>query len=381
MALTRILQVLTIMDRGGAESMIMNYYRNIDRDKVQFDFLVHRKQKGAFDDEIKSLGGNIYRLDPISPFFPKKYYTQLRNFFNEHKEYQVIHSHLNTFSCFPLKIAKEFNIPCRIAHAHIALDRVSLATFFTQKESFKEILKKVVKFQLRKKVKNDATHYFSCGDKAGKWLFGKSTPFVMMNNAIDTKKFSYDTSIEKTYRKEFNFGSDELVIGHVGRFSSQKNHAFLLQIFASLLEKKSNCRLVCIGDGPLRESLEKQAENLSIIDKVHFLGVRTDIPQLLQMLDVFVFPSFYEGLPVTLIEAQAAGLKILASDTITTEVHLTEDIEFLSIDQPAIVWADKISKIEIGAKNDNTDLIIKGDYDIVSNTKNIQEFYKEQTEI
>ena len=155
MALIRILQVFTIMNRGGAESMIMNYYRKLDRNKFQFDFLVHRQEKAAFDDEIESLGGKIYRFSPISPFFPKKYYNELRRFFKAHPEYSIIHSHLNTFSCFPLKIAREFNIPCRIAHAHIAIDKVNLTSFLSQKESPKETLKKLIKLQLKKRVKND----------------------------------------------------------------------------------------------------------------------------------------------------------------------------------------------------------------------------------
>jgi glycosyltransferase involved in cell wall biosynthesis len=380
MTAIRILQVFTIMNRGGAESMIMNYYRKIDRDKIQFDFLVHRKNIAAFDSEIESLGGKIYRLDPINPLFPKKYYKSLRNFFKEHNEYSVIHSHLNTFSCFPLKIAREFNIPCRIAHAHIAIDKVNLITFLRQKENLKEIFKKIIKFQLKKKVKKDATHYFSCGKKAGKWLFGANTGFKMMNNAIDTQVFQYNQFIAAEYKEKFNL-NDSLVIGHVGRFTSQKNHAYLLHIFAELLKKKPDSNLVLIGDGPLKSVIEKEAKNLSINKRVHFMGVRADIPELYQMLDIFVFPSFYEGLPVTLIEAQAAGLKILTSDTITKEVHLTNDIEFLSIDQPVEVWANKIADMPSFQKRNNREQIISANYDIISNTKKIQEFYIEQATV
>ncbi|MCL6294996.1 glycosyltransferase family 1 protein [Jejuia spongiicola] len=376
MATIRVLQVFTIMNRGGAESMIMNYYRKLDRNQVQFDFLVHRKEKAAFDDEIESLGGKIYRFDPISPFFPKKYYNELRTFFKEHTEYSIIHSHLNTFSSFPLKIARKFNIPCRIAHAHIAIDKVNLASFLNLKESPKETLKKLIKLQLKKRVKKDATHLFSCGEKAGNWLFG-DTPFTTMNNAIDTEKFKYDKLTSTAYKKKFNF-QNEIVIGHIGRFVSQKNHSFLLQIFAALLKRQSNYTLALIGDGPLRESLEKEAEKLKITDKVHFLGVRTDIPQLCQMMDIFVFPSFYEGLPVTLIEAQASGLKIFASNSITNEVHLTDNIQFLSINKTADEWAKKIIELESIEKKDQTEKIIKANYDIVSNTVQIQEFYMQQ---
>ncbi|MEP1488782.1 MAG: glycosyltransferase family 1 protein [Algibacter sp.] len=376
MDLIRILQVFTIMNRGGAESMIMNYYRNLDRNKFQFDFLVHRQEKADFDDEIESLGGQIYRFAPINPFFPKKYYNALRVFFKAHPKYSIIHSHLNTFSFFPLKIAGEFNIPCRIAHAHIAIDKVNIYSFLSHKESTKETLKKIIKFQLKKRIKNDATHLFSCGEKAGNWLFGK-TPFTIMNNAIDAEKFKYNKFLSATYRKDFGL-ENELVIGHVGRFSSQKNHSFLLQIFAALLIKQPNSSLILIGDGPLRISLKKEAERLKIINKVHFLGVRTDIPELYQMIDMFVFPSFYEGLPVTLIEAQSAGLKVFASEKITKEVSITNDITYLSITINPDIWAEKILEKISETKKDNYELIKNKGYDIHKNTEIVQEFYLKQ---
>jgi len=376
MSVIRVLQVFTVMNRGGAESMIMNYYRNINRDKVQFDFLVHRKEKAAFDDEIESLGGKIFKIDPINPLFPGKYFKQLRNFFKEHSEYSIVHSHLNTFSSFPLKIAAEFNIPYRIAHAHIAIDNINIKTL--SKGNFKEAIKKIFKNYLKRSITKYATHFFSCGDKAGKWLYGESTSFYTMNNAIDSKKFIYRESISDEYKAKLGIQS-ELILGHIGRFDNQKNHTFLLQIFADLLIKKSNCILILIGDGILRKKIELEAKNLGIIDKVKFLGVRTDIPQLLQMIDIFVFPSLYEGLPVTLIEAQAAGVKVFASDTITNEVKITNDIEFVSLDKPSGFWANKILSINPYKKKNNQDQIVKSNYDIAKNSMEIENFYLEQT--
>ncbi|WP_074406524.1 MULTISPECIES: glycosyltransferase family 1 protein [Aquimarina] len=370
----RVLQIFTIMNRGGAESMIMNYYRNIDRDKVQFDFLVHRKGKAAFDDEIKSLGGNIYIMDPINPFFPKEYYDKLRTFFNEHKGYTIVHSHLNTFSSFPLKIAKEFNIPCRIAHAHTAFENIKLRNFVPNKENVTETVKKLIKFRLRKKVSTYATHRFSCGDKAGQWLFGKNNDFYTMNNAIDTKKFVYKPETDQKYRKELNL-EGKVLIGHVGRLNNAKNHSYLLRIFANILEERPDCILVLVGNGELQQAIEQEIDDLGIQDQVRMLGVRSDISELLQMMDIFVFPSFYEGLPVTLIEAQAAGLRILASDTITREVKLTDDIEFVSIQKPTSFWVHKIFDILPYKKQDNSDKIAKAGYDIGSNTEKIQNFY------
>ncbi|WP_108868368.1 glycosyltransferase family 1 protein [Aquimarina aquimarini] len=376
MAVFRVLQVFTIMNRGGAESMILNYYRNINREKIQFDFLVFRKEKAIFDDEIESLGGKIYKINAINPLFPGKGYTELRNFFKQHN-YTVVHSHLNTFSCFPLKIAKEFNIPCRIAHAHIAMSKLSITSIITGKESFSEGVKKSIKFQLKKRITRYTTHHFSCGEKAGEWLFGKQTPFLTMNNAIDSELFVYNPEQASEYRKKLAI-KDEFVIGHVGRFDSQKNHMFLLHIFASLLTLNPNSKLVLIGDGPLRSIIEKEAINLSIEDKVKFLGVQTDIPQWCHMMDAFVFPSLYEGLPVTLIEAQAAGLKVFAADTITDEVCLSDLIEFISLDKSAKYWAEKIVQIDTTTRKNMQSLICDEGYDIKSNAIKMQEFYLQQ---
>ncbi|MCK8520578.1 glycosyltransferase family 1 protein [Aquimarina sp. D1M17] len=377
MGAVRILQVFTIMNRGGAESMIMNYYRKIDKDKVQFDFLVHRKEKAAFDEEIESLGGKIYRFDPINPLSPGAYYEKLRSFFKEHSEYKVVHSHLNTFSCFPLKIAEEFNIPCRIAHAHIAIEKVKLTDLLPGNEGPKETIKKVIKLWLKQRVLKHATHSFSCGEKAGKWLFGSDRDFTIMNNAIDANAFRPDNQVREEYQKKFAI-EQKLVLGHVGRFTSQKNHSFLLKIFSEVLKSKENSELILIGDGPLRVKLVAEAKELGIDNHVQFLGVRTDIPQLYQMLDVFVFPSFYEGLPVTLIEAQSAGLKVFASDRITKEVDLTDDIEFLSINESPKFWADTILEKHIGDKSDNFEVIKEKKYDIQKNTEIFQDFYLKQ---
>ena len=374
MAELRILQVFTSMNRGGSESMIMNYYRKIDKNKIQFDFLVHRNEKADFDNEILSLGGNIYRFDPISPFFPKKYYNKLRVFFKEHPEYSIIHAHLNTFSCFPLKIAKEFNIKCRIAHAHIAMEDFRLKDIISSKESLKEVLKTIVKLQLRKYIHKYTTHKFACGQKAGHWLFGYKSEFRIMNNAILSEHFNFNQQISENYKKNFNL-FNELIIGHVGRFSSQKNHTFLLKVFNELLKKQKNCKLVLIGVGPLMSVIKNEAIKLDIIDKIEFLGLREDIPQLLQMMDFFVFPSFYEGLPVTLIEAQAAGVKIIASDTITKEVSITKDIEYLSINLSPKLWAEKIIKNYPYKKRNNHKDIVENKYDIVESSSKIQEFY------
>jgi len=374
MAIVRVLQVFTIMDIGGAECMIMNYYRKIDHTKIQFDFLVHRQSEGDFDKEIESLGGVIHRLNPINPIFPKRYYTALRNFFEINNSYQIIHSHLNTFSCFPLKIAKEFKIPCRIAHAHIAIDKLSLFSIISQKENLKETAKKIIKLRLKKKVARHANHYFTCGKKAGEWLFGKQFPLTLMTNAIDAKSFRFDENVSLKYKSIENL-KGKTVIGHVGRLDIQKNHSYLLQILRELGEQNTQFHLVIVGEGPLKKKLMLECESLKISERVHFFGLRTDVSQLYQMFDFFVFPSFYEGLPLTLIEAQAAGLMVLASDTITKETKLTDNVNFLSITNPPSTWANKILEIGNYKRRDTTNEIIVGKYDIISNAHEIANFY------
>lgn len=372
----RILQVFNNMGQGGAESMIMNYYRNIDRTEIQFDFLVHKNKKSTFDDEIERLGGNIYRMPVINPFYPFKYYKSLRQFFDQHKDYLIVHSHLNTFSYFPLKIAQEFMIPNRIAHAHTATEKIAVKDVLNPKTT-KEALKKLVKLYLKQNIHKHTTHYMSCGGKAGNWLFGNKQPFLVMNNAIEAKKFIYNPVMSSTYKKEFVF-ENHIVIGHIGSFTNPKNHSYMLKVFKALLNENENCRLVLIGDGPLRKNIETEAEQLAILDKVAFLGLRTDISNLCQMMDLFIFPSFYEGLPVTLIEAQASGLKILASDTITKEVQITNDIKFLSINDSPKLWAQEALSLYPYVRKNNFNSIQKAGYDIKTNTNILQEFYQKK---
>ena len=207
----RVLQVVTQMNRGGLETMLMNYYRKIDRGLIQFDFLVHRQTKAAYDDEIKSLGGKIYRLPKLNPF-DLEYRKSLSNFFKEHTEYKIVHSHINALSALPLMYAKKHGIPIRIAHSHIS-------------DNQKIKLKNIVKLYYRRRLPSYTTVQFACGEKAGKWLYGDTT-FKILPNAIDAKSFVFNPIIREHVRSEFNIASDTIVLGHVGRFNVQKNHQF-----------------------------------------------------------------------------------------------------------------------------------------------------------
>lgn len=372
----RVLQVLTIMNRGGAENMIMNYYRNMDRSKVQFDFLLHRQEEGAFDQEIESLGGKIYRMPAISPKNYFRYKQALSLFFDEHPEYQIVHSHLNALSSFVLKEAKKRNIPLRIAHSHLAVEPFAIKKIFSPNTDVKATIKDSIQSLIRKSVRKYATHYFACGQKAGDWLYGKGarSSVEVINNAIDSKKFIYDEQTAQTVRKELAVQGKK-VIGHVGRFNEQKNHFFLIEIFEKVAKALPDARLILIGDGNLRLKIEQRVKELNIHEQVIFLGLQDNIPRLLQSFDLFLFPSLYEGLPVTLIEAQASGIPIVASDTITSEVDITGLLTFCSLSDTAQYWAEKVVK-NIDHRRENTyQLIVDGKYDIAENARKLQEFY------
>ncbi|RYC51431.1 glycosyltransferase family 1 protein [Flagellimonas olearia] len=372
----RILHVLTIMNRGGAETMVMNYYRNINRELVQFDFLLHRKETGAFDNEILSLGGKIYRMPSISPKNYFKYQKELEQFFDEHPEYQVVHSHLNALSSIIFRVAKKKGIKTRIAHSHLAVEPFVFLKVFKPNTDIKATIKDSTQSLIRRRVRHLATHYFACGEKAGDWLFGKSNrdKVEIINNAVNAKDFLYNPEIRKKVQNELGLEGRK-IIGHVGRFNEQKNHFLLIDIFHSLLQKNPNCTLLLVGDGNLRSKIQNKVKQLGITKEVVFLGLREDIPELLQAFDLFLFPSLYEGLPVTLIEAQASGLKIVASDTITNEVDLTGLITFCGLTDPIDHWAEEVDKNLTYERKNMLNSIVQGQYDIVENARNLQEFY------
>lgn len=370
----RVLQVLTIMNRGGAETMIMNYYRNIDRTKVQFDFLLHRKEEGAFDNEIQNLGGKIFRFDPISPLRIAKYIKELDDFFKNHKEYAIVHSHLNSLSYFVLKVAKKHNIQTRVSHSHWAMDDNLILKLFKKNTDRKSLTKDYIQHIIRKGVRKVSTHHFACGMKAGYWLFGNKINFQVINNAIDSALYSYNKDSRELIRQKLNI-VEKKVIGHVGRFNEQKNHFFLIEIFNELLKLSDDYHLILIGDGNLKTKVKELVDNLGISSKVSFLGVLDNVNEVIQGMDYFVFPSIYEGLPVSLIEAQASGLKILASSNITKEVDLNKQINFMELTKTPNVWANKINNEIKYTRTNTSSAIKKSGYDIIENAKNMEAFY------
>lgn len=360
----RILQVVTIMDRGGIETMLMNYYRNIDRTKIQFDFLVHRQNRGHYDNEIEALGGKIFRLPAIQPKNLVKYYQQLTDFFRQTK-YNVVHAHIDTLSTLALSAAKKKGIPIRIAHSH------NTSMEFNIKAIFRQCSKML--------LNTKCTHRFACGKKAGAWLFGKKfqNNGVLMNNAIDTYKFSFAENTRQFYRDRFRL-KDRYVIGHVGRFSKQKNHKFMIDIFDKVQKLYDKSVLVLVGQGELEPEIKQLVTDLGLNDKVLFLGLRDDIHSLMQVFDVFLFPSLFEGLPVTLVEAQAAGLQCIVSDTVAFEAKITNLVEFISLTQAPGYWAKNILRFKDGYdRKDMYNEIAAAGYDIKKNANWLQTFYSE----
>lgn len=355
----RILHIVTYMGRGGLETMIMNYYRHIDRDKVQFDFLVHREFEADYDEEIKSLGGRIYHLPRLNPI-GKEYLQQLDTFFVEHKEYKIVHSHLDCMAGIPLKYAKKHGVPVRIAHAHSS----------NQTKDKKYLLK----LWYKRNISQYATHLFACAEAAGQWMF-HTNDFKVLNNAINSKEYVYTQCIADKVREEFGISKDSFVIGHVGRFAAPKNHMFLVEVFAELCKQVPNARLLLVGDGELRSDVETKVKELSIEKQVVFAGLRSDVNELLQAMDVFVFPSVYEGLPVSIVEAQAAGLPCFISDKVPIECKKTDLVQQIDLTSDVEVWVRNILSVKGQKKKDYSKEIKLAGFDIIENAKWLEEFY------
>lgn len=318
----RVAQVLNRMDSGGVEAVVMNYYRHIDRKQVQFDFYFAKDSVFPQREELEKMGAGIYPIPSYTKVF--SYHRVLHHAFKR-GNYQIVHAHLSTMSVFPLFAAWRAGIPVRICHNH------STAHWGEGKKT-------LLKYLLRPFAKVFATDYFACGEKAGRWMYGNRCfergRVHVMPNAIDTKKFAYDEEAKRCLRAELGIPQDAFVLGHVGRFMYQKNHAFLLRVFQRLLSSRQDAWLLLIGEGERMKLIRSEVEKMGIEGKVRFTGTRSDVAKLYSAMDVFCLPSFYEGLPVVALEAQANGLPCLFSDRMTKEVVLTPGARQLSIENP-----------------------------------------------
>ncbi len=262
----------------------MNYYRNIDKDKIQFHFLCDEDSTNIPYEEIEKMGGKVIIIPPYQRLF--EYQKELYRIFKEN-DYKIVHSHINALSVFPLRIAKKAGVPIRIAHSHTTSNK-------------KEWKRNLIKNILRPFSKVYANQYFACTEYAGKWLFGKKVverkELNVINNAIDLKKFEFNENTREDLRKDLGIKEDTLIIGHVGRFMKQKNHEFLIEVFKKLIKKNDNSILMLIGQGPLLNEMKQKVRDLNIEDKVKFIGQVTNVEKYYNVMDVFLFPSIYEGL-------------------------------------------------------------------------------------
>ena len=364
-----VLVLITAMDRAGAETMMMNYLRHIDRDKIHMDFVVNRKHESDYEKEINELGSEVYHLSPIYPNTVRQYKKEFKNFLKEHPYYDVVHSNLEERSAYPLAIAKKQGIDLRIAHAHSNLKHIDIKYLF--------------RLYLKRKLRGKYTHPFACSKGPAKWLFGNDKRTIIVRNAIDTDEFKFDSGKRRKAREELGVADDTYLIGHVGRFSYEKNHKYLLKTFAEVIKMRPNCKLVLIGGGKnrselrLKDEITKTIEDLNLKDKVIMLGVRDDMPYIMQAIDLFALPSSSEGFPMTLMEAQSLGLKCLVSEVVPKECNVTGTIKYLPMNTSygeaaweALVLKDKkVDPVEMNTK------IKEAGYDIKTNAMWLERVY------
>ena len=353
----RILQVLGIMNRGGAENMVMNLYRSIDREKIQFDFIVHTDQAGAFDEEIKILGGKIFHAPKYSGINHFQYVKWWKTFFKNHSEYKVIHSHIRSTASLILSIAKKNGLKT-IAHSHSTSNGSGMGSF--------------VKRVFQKNIVNHADFCFACSKESGEWLFPNKNFFVL-NNAIDTAKFTFSPDARAKIRQELGLSEDCLVIGTVGRLTTPKNPHGIIDIWKEIVAKAPNAKFLWVGDGEMRAEIEARIQKETLSDSIIMTGVQPRVEWYYSAMDAFIMPSLWEGLPVSLIEAQSTGMPCFCSETISHESAVTEACVFLPISQPEL-WAEKILGADMERKNVSAQ-ICKAGFDIQTTSKWLANFY------
>lgn len=342
----RVLHVLGNTNLGGAESRIMDLYRHTDRNRVQFDFLVHSGEEGFYEKEIRELGGRIFRVPRFRIYNYFSYRKALKEFFQKHHEFALVQGHMTSTAAIYLPIAKKAGVKKTAAHARSA--------------GVDKGLKGTMTRFLRRNLADKADYLFTCSELAGISVYGEKAvqegKTIFIPNAIDCAGFTFDPEKRKKMREELGL-TDAIIIGHVGRFHYAKNHEYLLRVFAELCRMSAGAggstaetgadqkyHLILLGEGPLMEDTRKLAEELCVADRVHFLGNHKNIADYYQAMDYFVYPSRYEGMPGTIVEAQASGLSCLMSDTICREVIATELVETMSIEKEPKVWAEVLQR-------------------------------------
>ena len=365
----RVLHSVSNMARAGIETMLMNYYREIDRSLLQFDFLANKPVPGEYDNEIRTMGGRVYVSPGLNPIRYPQYKRFVAALLRDEPDIRIVHAHNEAMGYYALKSAKDAGIRVRIAHAHNT--RII--------RDYKYPLKLVCK-QL---LPGAATDYWSCGRDAGIYYYGEkrwNASGFILRNAIDVSRFTFQPEVREHLRQAHGL-ENCFVIGHVGRFNVQKNHTRLLDLFANIAATSSDARLVLVGVGELEEAIKKKAWALSLGDKVLFLGQMADVSEWYQAMDCFVLPSLFEGLPVVGVEAQAAGLPCFFSDRVTDEILFSSDSRRISLDASDAEWAETI--LEAGRAGDRergADLVRRAGYDICEEARKLQNLYLEMAD-
>lgn len=368
--MNRVLQIMGGLNRGGLETFVMNVYRSINRNEIQFDFLLTQMAGGDYAEEAKLLGANIYTIPARNNGY-KAYSHALDAFFKEHHDYIAIHEHISSLtSITPAYYAKKYGIPVRILHAHSSSIQKSLRFYWAHT---------MLHYINKLKVHCWATNYLGCSDKALDWMYkctGIRSKAVMINNGIDCQQYVYNENVRTEVRLELCLGSNDFIIGHVGRFIPLKNQAFLVDILESMRKIKADAKLLLVGDGETLEEVKNKVKLKGLDHAVIFTGIRADVSKLMQAMDVFVMPSWFEGLPVTLVEAQAAGLPIVASDTISHDSDLTGGILFKSIKDTSEDWAKCILEWECKCgRSNNVALVKKAGFDSKTTVDTLMKIY------
>lgn len=358
----RVLQVVNAADRGGAETMIMNLYRNINRDEIQFDFTNHNGRRAAYDDEIESLGGQIHHLPKFKGYNYSQYVAAWRDLFRKHPEYKIVHIHNYNIAGIVSKIAHKMGVPTIITHSHST--RLNMP--WVKKKVFYLFYQSLLKY---------STHRFSCGENAGKFLF-KDKDFTIVPNAIDVNRFKYNPHKRAELRAKLGIPDTATVYGNVGTFRTPKNHSFLIDIFAEIHKVRPESKLLLIGSGELLENIKKKVTDLNLQDSVFFLGQRSNVNEWLSAFDVFLMPSLWEGFPVSVVEAQCAGLPCAVSDVIDSSVNITGEVSFISLKMDATKWRDVIQSISPTDRDRMGEIISASNFDIEKASRWLNEFYK-----
>ena len=370
----RVLQSVGGMNHGGIEHFVMDVYRRINRDLVQFDFIYSLDEPCAFDEEIERLGGRIFRIaspdrHPIrSTFF-------YHRFFSAHPEFKVVHEHRSTLAgvlgC--LRAASSSGVPMRIVHSHSS----HLAARYGAIGNLYERLSHYYNMTIIEEV---ATNYFACSDAAAEWMFSRMSSDCgspeMIRNGIDCNKTRFSPCGRKHIRQKYGIPMSSIVLGHVGRFNPVKNHSFLFEIMASFPDS-SRPYLLLLGDGDLVHELKVKVRELGISKQVIFAGFQDNLAPYYSAMDCLVMPSLYEGMPISAIEAQASGLTLVLSDSISKDVAITDRVRFASLSDGPRAWAELLSRLHFDndKRDDYFQLVADRGYDINDVVNYLQRLY------